>query len=91
MSKINEAVGEKSLLDKFGGKKLFVCPFRRQEFCKFIECILLEFTYGNKLHKLWGGNPIYFGKKEQTKLHRDICRNTYLHRVRCDIYCPRYC
>ena len=33
---MNEAVGEKNRLDKFGWKKWLVYPFRRQEFWKYI-------------------------------------------------------
>ena len=64
---MNEADGENNDLDKYGEKKLLICPFRRQDLRKFIECILLEVIYKNKEHKIWEETPISFGKKEETK------------------------
>ena len=90
MEKMNEAVGDKNRLDKSVGKKQLVHPFRRKELWKCIGCIILTFTYGNKGQNMWRETPIYFGKKAQTKLHRDFFRNTYLHQVCCDIYHPHY-
>ena len=49
-------------------KKWLVRPFRRQEFLKFIGCILLAVTYGNKVQKLWSEVPNNFGKKPLNKL-----------------------
>ena len=46
--KMNLMVGENNCLDISGGKKLLVFTFRRQELCKFIGCILLAVTYGDK-------------------------------------------
>ena len=37
---------------------------------------------------IWGETQISVGKKSQTKLNRDVCGNTYLMKVRCDIYLP---
>ena len=50
--KMNEVVDEKNLLDNYGRNKWLVRPFRRQEFWKFIGCILSAVTYGKKRHKL---------------------------------------
>ena len=38
-----------------------------------------------------GRKKTYVGKNELTKLHRDVRGNTYLLKVSCDIYRPRYC
>ena len=90
IAKMNEAVGEKNHVDKYGGKKHLVFPFRRQEFWKFIGLILLEVTY-ERGHNLWGGGQFFAGNKAQTKLHRYVRGKTHLHRVHCDIYRPHYC
>ena len=58
--KTNEAVGMKNFLDNSGVNKRLVLHFRRQEFWKCIGYILSSVTYGNKLHKLWGGEPKIF-------------------------------
>ena len=81
MEKMKEAVGEKNCIDKSGEKKRLVHPFRRQHFWKCIGIILPEVTYGKKGHNIWGETEIYFGKKLRTKLHRDVCGRTYLHKV----------
>ena len=59
-----------------GGDKRLVRPFRRQEFWKFIVCIILSVTYGKKGQKLWGETTISVGKKSRTKLHRYVYGNT---------------
>ena len=48
MEKMNEAVGMKNRLTMGGGGKQIVFPFRRQEFCKCIVCVLLAVTHGNE-------------------------------------------
>ena len=50
---MNEMVGMNNRLMMYGGKNWFVCIFKRQEFWKFIGCILSAVTYGNKVHKIW--------------------------------------
>ena len=48
MAKMDEAVGEKNRIENYGGRKRLVCPFRRQDFWKYIGCILSEVNYGIK-------------------------------------------
>ena len=91
MEAMNLAVGEKNRIDNYGGKKRLVCPFRRQEFCKFIGCIISVITYGKKGHKIWGETQIFVVKKAQDKLHKDVSGKTDLLKVRCDLYCPHSC
>ena len=50
--KINLVVNENSRPDHSGGKKRLVGTFRRQEFCKYIRCIILEVSYRSKGHNL---------------------------------------
>ena len=45
MAKMNEAVGMKNLFTSNGGGKLSVHPFKSQEFCKCIGCIISAVTY----------------------------------------------
>ena len=45
-----------------GGGKRQVKKFTRQEFWKYIECILSAVTYGQKGHKLWSEVSNGFGK-----------------------------
>ena len=78
--KINEAVDMNNSLTMGAGGRQIVCPFRRQEFWKFIGCVLLEVNYGNKGHKLWSELPKYFVNKAPTKLWGDICENNYLYK-----------
>ena len=73
-AKMNLAVGEKNCLDYYRDKKRLVCLFRRQEFWKFIVCILLTVTYGKNGHTIWGRNQIFVGNKAQTKLLRYFVR-----------------
>ena len=91
MEKIIEAVGEKNLLDKSGGKKRLVHHFTRQKLWKFIGCILLSVTYGIKVKQLWVTTETSLNKKEQNTPHRDVCGKTYLLKVHCDLYNPHYC
>ena len=86
MSKVIEAVGMKNHLVMSGGGKLIVRPFRRQEFCKCIGCVLLEVNYGKKGHNIWSEIPESFGNKASTKLRRDVRGNTDLYKVCCDLY-----
>ena len=90
IEKINEMVGMKNCITMGGVGKRIVCPFRRQEFWKCIDCFLSAATYGKELHKLWIEIPKYFVKNPPTKLHIDVFGNTNLYRVCCDIYCPFY-
>ena len=90
MSKMKEAVGTKNHVTVGGGGKRIVRPFRRQQFCKCIGYVLSEVTYGNKGHKLWSELTKHSGKMATTKLQRDVCGNTYLYKVCCDIYCTFY-
>ena len=53
MTKIDEAVGIKNRYTMDGGGKRLFCHFKRQEFCKFVGCIISEVINGNKVHKLW--------------------------------------
>ena len=48
MEEMNEAVGTKNRLKMGGGGKQNVCPFIRQEFWKYIGCVLSAFNYGRK-------------------------------------------
>ena len=72
-SKMNEAVGTKNNFTVDGGGRQILRPFRRQWFWKCISWVLLEFTYGNKVHKLWIEILKYFGRTAPTKLRRDVC------------------
>ena len=82
---MNEAVGVNNCLTMDRGKKRSVCPFRRQELWKYIGCILLAVTYGNKGHKPWSEVPKTFGNKAINKLQRNVCGDTYLNKVWCDL------
>ena len=62
------------------------CTCRRQEFWKFICCVLSSVTYGKKGHKLWSEIPKSFGRKATTKILRDVRGNTNLNTVYCDHY-----
>ena len=52
MAKMNEAVGMNNRFTMDEGGKQTVLPFRRQEFCKFVGCVLWTITYGKRGHKL---------------------------------------
>ena len=53
-SKTNEDVVDKNRIDKLRGKRCLTCHFSKKEFYKFIRCVLLAVTYGNKGHNIWG-------------------------------------
>ena len=78
----------KNCLDNYGGKKRPVHTFRRKEFWKYINYIILAVTYRKKGHNIWGLSPKYFSKNPPTKLHIYVHGNTYLNKLCCDIYCP---
>ena len=84
--KTNEAVGTNNCLTMTGGKRRLVRTFRRKELWKCIGCVILEFIYWKKGHKIWSEIPICFGIKAPTKLQKDVCRNTNLYKVCCYIY-----
>ena len=52
MEKINEVVGMKNRFTMGWGGKRLVCPFKMQELWICIGCVLSEFAYGNKGHRL---------------------------------------
>ena len=78
----------KNCLMIYGVRKRLVCTFIRQEFLKYIGCILSAATYGNKGHYLWSETPKTFGKNSTTKAQRDVHGNIYLNRACCDLYSP---
>ena len=86
MGKMDEAVGMKNRVMVGGGGKQIVFPFKRQELWKFIDCLISEFTYGNKGKKLWSELPKNAGKMAPNKLKRDVCGDTDLYKVCCDLY-----
>ena len=61
--KMNQVVGDINSIYMLVGRKRPVCPFTRNEFCKFIGCIILEVTFGIKGHQLWGKPEISVSKK----------------------------
>ena len=90
MAKTNEAVGAKNRFTMDEGVKRLFSPLKRQEFWKFIGCILLEFTYGKKGHKRFSEITKYFCRMVPPKLRRDVRGNTNLYRVCCAHYCHFY-
>ena len=80
MAKMNEAVGMNNCVTVGGGGKQIVHPFRRQEFCKCVGCLLSAVTYWRKGHKLWSELPKYSDKMASTKIRRDVCGNTNLYK-----------
>ena len=70
--KMNEAVGIKNRVTINGGGKRLVRNFKRQEFWKYIGCVLFSVTYGKKGHKLWSEISKRFGKMKNPKLQRDV-------------------
>ena len=52
IAKNNEMVGMKIIFTIYGGGERLVRPFKSQEFWKCIVCVLSEFTYGKKVHKI---------------------------------------
>ena len=51
MAKMNEAVGMKNSFMMDGGGKIWVGTFKRQEFWKYIGCVLSEVNYSKKRYK----------------------------------------
>ena len=80
MAIINEDIGMKNRLTMSGGGKRIVCPFRRQEFWKFIDYVLLTVAYGKKGNNLWSEIPKYFGNKAPTTLQIYVRGNTNLYK-----------
>ena len=66
-----------------GGGKRQVKKFTRQEFWKFIGCILSSVTYGKKGRKLWSEVSKGVGKHENMTLQRDVRGTTDLQKVCC--------
>ena len=69
---MNEEVGMKNRVTVGEGGERIVRPFRRQEFWKFIGCILSEVTYEKKGHKICSEIPKYFGNKSTNQLQRYV-------------------
>ena len=90
MEKINEAVGMKNHVDVGRGRKRIVCPFKSQELCKCVGCILSVVNYRKKGQKVCSEITKQYGKMEPTKLKRDVCGNTNLYEVFCYLYCTFY-
>ena len=92
MAKVNGMVGTKNCILMSGGKKRLwlVRNCTRQEFCKLIGCILSIVTYGMKGHKIWSETHRNVGNNPCNKLHRDVCENTYIHKICCVLYCTYY-
>ena len=51
---MNEAVDNRTFLDKLGGNRGLVLQFSRKEFWKFIGFVLSTFKYGKKKHDILG-------------------------------------
>ena len=83
MEKMNEAVTMKNRVTLNGGGKRQVKKFTRQEFWKFIGCILSAVTFGKKGRNLWIEVSKGVGKHENQTLQRDVCGTTNLHKVCC--------
>ena len=83
---MNEAIGMKNLVTMNGGWERLVFRFKRQEFWKYISCIILAVTYGKKGKNICIEIPKYFGNVKKPKLRRDVIGNTNLYKVCCDIY-----
>ena len=86
MEKINEAVGMNDLLTMAGGKKRLVRHFRRQDLWKFSSCVLPTVTYEKKGQHIWSEISKPFGNKAPAKFQIDLCGNTDLYQVCCDLY-----
>ena len=84
--KINEAVGMNNFFTVGGGGKRIFRPFISQQFWKIIGFLLSAVTYGKKVQNLWSELPKHYGDIAPTKLRRDVCGNTDLYKVCCDIY-----
>ena len=83
---MNEAVCMNNCVTLNGGGKRKVKNFTRQEFWKYIGCILSSVTYGKKGRKLWSEVSKGVGKYENLTLRRDFCGTTDLHKVCCAHY-----
>ena len=83
MEIMNEAVTMKNRVIFNGGGKRQVKNFTRQEFWKFIGCILSAVTYGKKGRNLWSEVSKDFGKHENQTLRRDVHGTTNLQKVCC--------
>ena len=68
MAKMNEAVCINNRVTTNGVGKHLVRPFKRQELCKCMCCIISSVTYGKKGHKIWSEVPKCFGRYENPKL-----------------------
>ena len=86
MEKMYVAVCMKNRVALNGGGKRQVKKFTRQEFWKYIGCIISAFTYGKKGRKLWSEVPKGFGKYENLKLRRYVRGTTDLFKVCCAHY-----
>ena len=80
---MNEAVTMKNRVILNGGGKLQVKNFTRQEFWKFIGCILSAVTYEKKLCKLWSEVSKGVGKHDNQTIQRDVFGTTNLQKVCC--------
>ena len=86
LEKINQLVGINNRLTMDRWVKRIVLPFKRQEFCKLIGCILSAVTYGKKGHKIWIEIPKSSCRISPTKLQIDVRGNTDLFQVCCAHY-----
>ena len=86
MAKIDEAVGIKNRYTMDGGGKRLFRHLKRQEFCKFVGCIISEVIYGNKVHKLWIDMSKASCRITPPKLQIDVNGNTDLYKLCCDHY-----
>ena len=83
MEKMNKVVTMKNRVTVNGGWKRQVKNFTRQEFWKYIGCILLAVTYGKKGRNLWSEVSKGAGKHENQTLRRDVRGTTDLQKVCC--------
>ena len=90
IAKKNEGVGMKIRFTMDGGGKRLVCPFKRQEFWKWIGCVLSAVTYGKKGHNISSEVPNLSCRMAPTRLQRDLHGNKDLYKVCCDHYCHFY-
>ena len=79
---MNEVVCMKNRVTLNWGGKRQVKNFTRQEFWKYIGCILLASTYGKKGCKLWSEVSKDVGKHENQILRRYVRGTTDLQKVR---------
>ena len=78
---MDEVFGMNNRFTMDGVGKRIVCPFKRQESRNCIGCIISAVTYGKKGHKLWSELPKDSCIMAPTKLRRDVCGSTNLHKV----------